>query len=79
MEYEIFKQNKTNYVIIEHKNPSSYPQPNFMGTGKALVAILNEGETLSEFLKKRYPKIKKNAKKRAEQVIKYYNKINKIL
>lgn len=69
-EYSILEVNGVRYVLVKLiRNGTAHPQPNFMGTGLALVAILKKRETLKSFLQKRLPLIKEQAVKRVEEVM----------
>lgn len=50
-EYSVLEVNGVRYVLVKLiRNGTAHPQPNFMGTGFALVAILKKRETLKSFL-----------------------------
>lgn len=74
MKYKVLKLNKTSYVLTDLKRAARAVQPDFHGTGMALVAILNKGETLNSFVNKRLPEIKARAKKEATRAIKIKRK-----
>lgn len=66
----IFETGSVRYVLVKLiRNGDAHPQPNFMGTGLALVAILKKEETLKSFLQKRLPLIKEQAAKRVEETM----------
>lgn len=48
--YSTYVIDNTNYVLTELKRPFRYQKANFMETGKALVGILENGESLRDFI-----------------------------
>lgn len=52
-EYTILEVNGYRCVLTDCPRPTGSEQANFEGTGKALMGILSEKETLKSFLKKR--------------------------
>ena len=75
---EIVKINNRRYVVtgMVRSAEAKVPEANFMQTGKALVGLLNENETLEEFESKRLPAIKRNSKKVVENAFYQYKKSN---
>ena len=52
-EYTILEVNGHRYVLTDCPRPTGFVQADLQGTGKALMGILSEKETLKSFLKKR--------------------------
>lgn len=75
MEYSTLNGKKCTFVIREYPR-KNYEQPNFMGTGKALVGILGKEQSLNDFIYQRRNK-QKEAGKRADRAIREFNS-NKI-
>ena len=50
MKYEILKVNGCCYILSRYKRASGeFPQPNFMGTEKALAGVLQKNQSLGDW------------------------------
>jgi len=49
-QYSVFPYRRRNYILTNVKRPYNYPKANFLGTGMALVGILENGEDLRDFI-----------------------------
>lgn len=63
------------YVVTEQKR-SEYEQPNFLGTGKALVGMLKEGQSLQDFLLER-KNIRKRVLKRVDKAVREFESLKR--
>lgn len=66
---------KVTYVVIEQKR-SEHEQPNFLGTGKALVGMLKNGQSLQDFLLER-KNIRKRVSKRIDRAIREFESLKR--
>lgn len=53
-QYETIKVvNRTHIIKEDFRKDMCFPDPNYQGTGKALVGVCRVGETLDEWVKRR--------------------------
>ena len=50
-EYQILKVHGKQHIVASSNRPDFYRQPNYMGTGKALVAVLDANERFEDWWK----------------------------
>lgn len=74
-DYSTINGTKYTFVVREIKR-LNYEQPNFMGTGKALVGILSKGESLHDFIYKQ-KLIKEYANKKADRAVREFRSANR--